>query len=432
MARKNDEAWARYVTEKRLELDGRQYIVDAEDLKQITNREPRLLAKFDTAAEMPAVLRDNGYALLPITNGEYLLFPGDIFQDLTPCTDHERFIPHLPFHLETAGRGIGEMQYLDHAYNTGMLSAFVGAQPLFLTIRGRERSKDFTFAVAGQAVAVSGVQVEVDGGYEGSHDIILVEAKIGAPDSFNIRQLYYPYRRFLDLVPRKRIRPVFFAYDFSAATYSFYEFAVRDPDEFGSLALVRSQAFTLPPAQRLKIDQLEDVRYETPQSAGQLVPQADDLNKIMELLMAIDEGYTSADDLALYFGFDRRQSDYYAEAAEYLGLVARGHGIVTLSPRGTEFIQRSLEEKPEYIARLIVNSWVFKAANDQARRAGHFSTADVERIIAATEKPTGSTRYSGSTLGRRVRTVVAWVKWLAGRIGCYSVGPGIQNVFTLR
>ena len=236
----------------------------------------------------------------------------------------------------------------------------------------------------------------------------------------------------MDLVPRKRIRPVFFAYDFSAATYSFYEFAVRNPDEFGSLALVHSRAFTLPPAQRLKIEQLEDVRYETPQSAGRLVPQADDLNKIMELLMAIDEGFTGADDLALYFGFDRRQSDYYAEAAEYLGLVSRGRGIVTLSPRGTEFIQLSLEEKPDYIARLIVNSWVFKVANDQARRFGHFSTADIERIIATTEKPTGSARYSGSTLGRRVQTIVAWVKWLAGRVGCYSVEPGAADIFTLR
>jgi hypothetical protein len=432
VARKNDEAWAEYISEKRFSLDGRQYRIDAEDLKQVTKREPRLLAKFDTKEEMPAVLRDNGYALLPITNGEYLLFPGDIFQELKPCADREQFIPHLPFHLETAGRGIGEMQYLDHAFNTGMLPAFVGAQPLFLTIRGRERSNDFTFTVAGQKVEVSGVQVEVDGGYEGPHDIILVEAKIGLRNYFNIRQLFYPYRRFLALVPRKRIRPIFFVYDFSEAVYSFYEFEVRNPDEFGSLALVRSWAFTLPPAKRLKIEQLEDVRYETPQSEGRLVPQADDLNKILELLMAIDEGYTGPDDLALYFGFDRRQSDYYAEAAEYLGLVSRGRGIVSLSPRGTEFIQLSLEEKPEYVARLIVNSWVFKAANDKARRSGHFSTTDIEQIIAATEKPTGSARYSGSTLGRRVRTIVAWVKWLAGHVGCYSVEPGTQDVFTLR
>lgn len=226
MVRKNDEAWETYVHARYLELDGSVHYVDADDLKNVTTREPRLLAKVDSLGELPTVFKDQGYAILPITNGRYILFRGSIFYDVLPRPAIEQFTPNLPFHLETAGRGIGEMQYLDHAFNTGMVSAFIGANrgPLYLTIRGRERSGDFDFPIAGQPVHVSGVQVEVDGGYEGLRDILLAEAKIGVPTSFNIRQLFYPYRRFSSLVPTKRVRPLFFAYDFSYAAYSFYEF----------------------------------------------------------------------------------------------------------------------------------------------------------------------------------------------------------------
>ena len=420
MAGKNDEAWEQYITERRIILDGRRHAVSAVDLKDVTGREPRLLAKFDTAEEMPAILRDHGYSILPIENGQYLLFRGNIFQSLKPCEDSEQITPNLPFRLETAGRGIGEMQYVDHAFNTGILSAFVGVNPLYLTIRGRERSSDFDFTVSGEQIHVSGVQIEVDGGYEGAKDIILVEAKIGLPSAFNIRQLFYPFRRFTQLIPTKKVRPVFLSYDFNAATYSFYEFAFQSPNELSSLQLIRSKLFTLPPTSRQKIEALEDVRFESRTAERRLAPQADDLNKIMQLLLAIDEGNTTRDDIAIYFNFDVRQSSYYAEAAEYLGLIIRRNGEASFTERGADFLLASIDEKSLYVAKLIVNSWIFQELNALARAHGSFSATDIEHVLTKAQDGHGKPRYSGSIIPRRRGTIIAWVRWLANTVGCYE------------
>ncbi len=101
------------------------------------------------------------------------------------------------------------MDFLDNAYNTGLLSDFVEGEKLYQTIRGRERSKPFAFRLTDNdpLIEVKGVQIEVDAGYEGERDVILIEAKIGTRKSFNIRQLYYPYRHFSQIVTTKRIRP---------------------------------------------------------------------------------------------------------------------------------------------------------------------------------------------------------------------------------
>lgn len=431
MATQNDEAWETYIAERKLVLDGTRYVVGADDLKQVTKREPRLLAKFDTRDELPKILDEHGYSILPITNGQYLLFQGTVFQELPPIENLERLSPNLPFPLETAGRGIGEMQYLDHAFNIGMLSNFVSSHPLYLTIRGRERCREFSFVLAGQQVKVNGVQIEVDGGYEGKQEIILIEAKIGAPTSFNIRQLYYPFRRFSNLVPSKVVRPIFFAYDFKSGVYSMYEFVFRDVSDPNSLLLVRSQRYMLPPRSRLKMDSLEDDQYASRDSERRLAPQADDLNKIIQLLQVVDQGYVSSDDLALYFNFDPRQSSYYAEAAEYLGLVERSRGTVSLSPRGNEFILTSIDEKPVFIARLIVNSWIFQMLNARARRMGFFTAQDIERVLTEAENERGEQRYTHTTIPRRRRTVVAWLKWLADQAGCYAWDVG-KETFELR
>jgi hypothetical protein len=56
--------------------------------------------------------------------------------------------------LVTAGRGSGESDYLDNAYNSGVLSDFTQSGKLYLTIRGRERSKPFDFRIAASNLPV--------------------------------------------------------------------------------------------------------------------------------------------------------------------------------------------------------------------------------------------------------------------------------------
>jgi len=79
--------------------------------------EPRLMAKVDDPEQLPNVLREAGYSLLAVTNGSYLVFQGDVFIPVPDCSIESVYNPRTDFPLETIGRGTGEAEYLDNAFN---------------------------------------------------------------------------------------------------------------------------------------------------------------------------------------------------------------------------------------------------------------------------------------------------------------------------
>jgi hypothetical protein len=417
----NDEAWARYISSQGIKFDQPSYRVNAEELKKITQREPRLLAKFDTPSELATPIREAGYTLLPVRNGEYLLVRGTVFVTLPPCEDHGTFQPNLPFPLRTSSRSEGEAQYIDTAFNTGLLQHFLGIDPMYLTIRGRERTKPFQFQLSGIAIDTSSVQIEVDGGYEALSDIVLVEAKIGLPDQFNVRQLYYPFRYFSDLVPEKTIRTIFMACIPTSTQYYLYEYVFPVRTDPLSARAPRCGLYRLLSPQSLTIYTLLDAKI---QSRNNLAPQADDLIKVFELLTAVDAGISTSSDVADYFIFDPRQSSYYREAAEYLGLITTApDGAYELTELGLDVVSRPPIEQPRALAEAVVNSWIFVDLIKKVGSRRVIIDADIEALIATAKKRDGSRRYNETTTGRRRQTIVAWIKWLASEIGCFSIEP---------
>lgn len=421
MARANDVAWKTYIETQKIKLDGKPYVVDAKKLKEVTNREPRLLTKVDEPEQLPDVLKKSGYSLLAITNGSYLIFKGSVFSPVPDCSIQSNYQPRLDFPLNTIGRGTGEAEYLDNAYNTGLLSEFTQSRKLYLTIRGRERTKKFTFSIGASDIEidVNGVQIEVDAGYEGDKDIILVEGKIGNRGYFNTRQLYYPFRHFKQLVPNKKVRTIFFAYDLSKATYSLHEFGFRDHEIFDSIYPIKCCVYSLVKPRSYAVDELLDKSFET---ENNIVPQADDLNKILELLALINSGQNTVSEIADYFVFDERQSNYYGEAAEFLGLITRNRGIFELTERGNKFIATAPKDQQLFIFKLVLNSWLFRELIKKAKRKGYFTKQDVEDVIANVDAGDGkSKRYSSSTIGRRRITILAWVDWISQEIKTFEI-----------
>jgi len=408
----NDIAWERYISETKLQLNGRKYEVTAKELKKVAEREPRLLTKFDTPKQLPRILRENKYSVIAVANGKYLLFKGCIFAPLAKCQVKNSFRTQIEFPLVTVGRGMGESEYLDNAFNSGLLSEFTQSERLYLTIRGRERTRPFSFRIksGNLSVNVNGVQIEVDAGYEGERDVILIEAKIGRRSGFNIRQLYYPFRHFSIVAPQKRIRTLFFEFDLNTATYTFYEFTFENPCVFDSIRQTNCCVYSLIARKFYQIDELLDVGYET---TSQIVPQADDLNKVLELLTLINRGQNTVDNIADYFVFAPRQSNYYGEAAEYLGLITRERGVFEMTERAFKFMATPPDKQQMYVAKLVVNSWVFREIISRARRKGFFTYEDVEDIIAMAKSQDNQQRYGTSTISRRRQTIVAWIKWLA-------------------
>ncbi len=90
------------------------------------------------------------------------------------------------------------MQHLDYAYAAGMIEDFCQVGELFLTIRGRKYTPPFSFKVGTSTIHQQSVQTEVDAGYEGENNLVLIEGKNTGVNEVIIRQLYYPYRKWTE------------------------------------------------------------------------------------------------------------------------------------------------------------------------------------------------------------------------------------------
>ncbi len=189
-------------------------------------------------------MREHGLFILPTKNGQYCLVPGEGYVDVPPApTNAVDYTSKLDWTLNTLDIGNSEMQHVDHAYAMSMIRTFVDDDTLQLTIRGRKYTPSFSFRVEPHELDASGVQFEVDAGYEGRDQIVLLEAKNSETTNTIIRQLYYPYRAWRTHVPDKRVRTLFF--ERRHDVYALWEFRFSDDCDYNSIEFVRSVAYRL-------------------------------------------------------------------------------------------------------------------------------------------------------------------------------------------
>lgn len=214
-----------------------------QDFKETGEKEVRILCKQDTRESRPEIFRKHGLFLLPIKNGEYFLIKGEGYLDIPEIEKETEFYPsNLDFKLDTVKIGNSEMQHLDFAYASSLIRTFLNDKSLVLTIRGRKYTPCFDFFVGKHRITVKSVQTEVDAGYEGKKQVILIEAKNTRAENIIIRQLYYPYRQWQSHTTKKVI-PLFF--EKIGNTYSLLQFEFKDMMNYNSVKLVKSGKFKI-------------------------------------------------------------------------------------------------------------------------------------------------------------------------------------------
>lgn len=402
-------------------------LLRAADLKAWTgSREPRLLAKFDSSADLPAALAARGLFLLPVSRSEYALLPGQGFCPLTPAAEPEPFFPRAGGDLGTLAFGNSESRYLDYAHHSGMLSHFLGLNQLVLTIRGRSTTPAFTLQAGPHRVQVQGAQFEVDGGFEAPEAIVLVEAKVGLPADFNIRQLYYPYRTWRARLD-KPVIPVFLVFEPVTGLFHLWEFRFAEPPDPNSIQAVQAQTYAVPvppgtAAPALTWEELLDqVQAGPPRWArNPAIPQADDFFKVAALPLLIARGDDDAAKIAASLDFARRQAGYYRDAAAALGLVqSAGDRRYSLTRPGETYAAIAEPAgQAAFLARRLAALPVMHAALRRLVVNGRISREDVEADIRA------HSRLTGSTVTRRAKTVMAWLGWLEETFGFVTVERG--------
>lgn len=213
--------------------------------KETGEKEVRILCKQDSREDRPDIFKKHNLFLLPVKNGYYNIIRGEGYIDI-PEIKKEIIVyqSKLDFSLDTTEVGDSEMQHLDYAYAASLIRTFMDDPSLVLTIRGRKYTPDFEFVVGKQKIKVSSVQTEVDAGYEGKKQIVLIEAKNFNASNVIIRQLYYPFRQWQEHT-KKKVITLFFDKARGEDAYSIWQFKFKDLNNYNSIRLVKSGKFRI-------------------------------------------------------------------------------------------------------------------------------------------------------------------------------------------
>lgn len=393
------------------------YLISANQIREY--KEPRLMTKFDYSSQLPTIFKENEIGILPINNGEYILGKYKMFKNISN-TKYEEIEPKkmsLPKFIETIDPDYiySESNALNVALLSGMIKDVIG-EDVVETIQGKMRAVGFQFNIDGadgiKTINIERPAMEIDGGYEGNNNIVLIEAKNYLPKDFIVRQLYFPYRHWFDKVT-KPITPVFFAYE--NGIYTFFVYKLEDLYNYNSLVLADIKRYIVcnKDTEIIKSNIFSSIETidDLPQDKIPF-PQADSFNRVLGIIDLVGSQINTATKIAEEYEFDVRQGSYYLSAAKYLGLIDNSavNGEYELTASGFMVSNLDAKSRNEYLIKMILRHKVFyytyKSYLDNK------TTPSRNEIINYMKKYTDI--KSNETLNRRSSTVRGWIEWIIG------------------
>jgi len=417
---KNNAAWVKIFEQyKVLEEIHRAGVfrISASQINQF--REARLMTKFDHRVNLPKILQSNQLCILPDSRGTYLIGHFDAYQNIISDVSIPVIDVQFPPHIETIDYKnlYSEVSALLCAYNTGILEDLIG-EAVELTVFGRMSTSQFNYQIKNWRnddrynIKVNNAQCEIDGGFEGETKFAIIEAKNYSVDDFLIRQLYYPYRLWRGKTS-KEVVPIFMYYSNDVFTFFIYKF--QNELAYNSIELIAQKSYQIAP-ERIELDDLFTVFQSShirPEPSKIPFPQADDFRRVIDLLGLLYVSNLSQPEITLKYQFTVRQTQYYAAAAIYLGLVQkyRDDGSVNykLSDDGKSILAKPAKKKYLAIAEKILQHEVFyKTMAHYFDKSERPTLAHVEQIMQNAELIIDAE----TTIHRRSQTVLGWVNWI--------------------
>lgn len=398
--------------------------VTADQLREF--REPRLLTKMDHSHQLPTVFEEYELNILTRSTNTFRIGPFEVFAKLPEWTVPDTQVVNLslPDFIETLDLSniTGEPAVINAAHASGLLAHFCGEE-VALTVSGRMRTPEFTFRVndtvnGSSNIQVSKAQIEIDAAFEGREAFTIVEVKNHLSKDFCVRQLYYPFRTWQDRI-NKPTRNVFLT--LANDVYDLHEFEFTDPMDYSSVTLVNHKRYTIGITRPTEDEVVTRARKvlalpPKPAPADTPFPQADDFEKVVDLVDFLAEEPRTVDELALTYDFHARQSDYYYNAAKYLGLAETakgedGHEYRQVTPLGRDIVTLPYKEKNLRYADLLLNIQPVAATYFEWVRTGirpDLRTWVTDHFAASPE----GQNLARSTQERRSQTILSWAGWL--------------------
>ena len=419
----NDWGWLRILAagyDAELERRGYFYI-GARELEQLSGRQPRLMAKHDFSTSRPWIFQRLRLGIVPVSRSEYLVGRFNLYERFPETQRSEVRTLELPAGLDTLSLEAvsSEAVALNGASASGMLEDFLGCAPLQATVAGRMSTHGLKVRLPdlGVDVAVDRAQMEIDGGFESLEHLVLVEAKNHLSEDFNIRQLYFPYRRFQQRLA-KDVVPVYLVY--SNGIFHLYRYEFRDPADFRSISLVDSARYALSSSHLDAQAALDIVRAVAPEPEPAVpFPQANSFERVVNLLELIALQPLSKAEITQRYDFDPRQADYYANAARYLGLAEPVEDTWEPTEHGRRVIEQPQRDaRNAALIRALAARRVFREVLELSLARG--AVASTAEICAAMD----GLGLSLATSRRRASTVARWTQWVLD-----TVAEGTPRLF---
>jgi hypothetical protein len=148
-----------------------------------------------------------------------------------------------------------------------------------------------------------------------------------------------------------------------------------------------------------------------------MIPQADDVARIIDIPLAIAQGANAAADISNRYKFDRRQALYYMQAAELLGLVVRRGPKFSLTALGHRYIKLTQPQRKELVVRRILSLPIVQTILQELLISPiHRVTRNQIEHFAASRSG-----ISGTTVARRVQSLFSWFVWLGEETNVFTV-----------
>ena len=400
--------------------------ISASQIKEV--KEPRLMAKWDSSEQLPSSLKNNKINILPDSRSSYILSDFLLYQELPKVVEHVKNMAKV---------GLPDLQTIDvdnitseaNAINvlqiSGILEDFLELDlddVLYGTFNGRMSSGKFDFKVDTRRqiqlkVDVDRAQIEIDGGFESDHCVVVLEAKNVLHEDFHIRQLYYPYRLWESKVD-KPVRLIFSIY--TNKIFRLMEYRFKEKENYSSIELVRTKNYSLEDTS-ITLDEIKDV-YDSIKDTEVIsdnmnvedsVPfiQADNFERIVSLLENMYENPMTSEEIIELMKFTTRQRDYYFNAGKYLGLFqklkedkVRKYGLTNI---GVAVYKKSYKERQLELVKLILSHRIFRDLFGEILETGVIP--DKGRVV---ELELEYNVCSIDVASRRATSVISWLNWI--------------------
>lgn len=414
---KNDTAWQEIENELNIIRhvnNNNEFIITTNQIKSIGEREPRLMAKFDHKDKLPKLFSKNELGILPVSRSEYFISKFRLFCDVNVNNDKD--IDEIIVDKNSISKyktiNINEINSEDKALLIAKIfnifQSFTGENDLRITNKGRFGTDILNFSLETlsgnlKEIVVRGSMADLDLGIEGNN-FYTVEAKMGKINDFNIRQLYYPFLYWSNRID-KPVIPIFFVYH--DKSFHLYQYHFLDKTNFHSIKLIKHSKFSVSKKVILNESILDIDEFLLSDLEGVPFPQADDFEKVIDVIDLIYSNYNNKEDFTEYFDFTPRQTDYYFNAARYLGLVERHNRNFYLTELGLDTVRFERTTRHAKLIKLILLHKVFY---DVFMIIFRDNTITNDEIIEIMEN--NNVSVSENTLSRRAQTIKSWCLWI--------------------